>query len=110
MNLPKKSLGQNYLIDKNVINKIIKQVKIKNKNVLEIGPGTANLTDEIIKEKPKSLILIEKDKYLFSDLKNKFNDKKNIHLFNADFLKFNLLDNVENNTIVFGNLPYHHKF
>ena len=51
MNLPKKSLGQNYLIDKNVINKIIKQVKIKNKNVLEIGPGTANLTDEIIKEK-----------------------------------------------------------
>ena len=106
MNLPKKSLGQNYLIDKNIINKIIKQVKIKNKNVLEIGPGTANLTDEIIKEKPKSLILIEKDKHLFTALKNKFNDKKNIRLFNADFLKFDLLDNAENNTIVFGNLPY----
>ena len=103
MNLPKKSLGQNYLIDKNIINKIIKQVKIKNKNVLEIGPGTANLTDEIIKEKPKSLILIEKDKHLFTALKNKFNDKKNIRLFNADFLKFDLLDNAENNTIVFGN-------
>ena len=106
MNLPKKSLGQNYLIDKNIINKITKQVVIKNKNILEIGPGTANLTDQIIQENPKHLILIEKDKYLFSDLKKKFNKKKNIQLFNDDFLKFDLVNNIKNHTVVFGNLPY----
>ena len=51
----KKSLGQNFLIDKNIINKILKMVKIRNKNVVEIGPGKGALTDEIIKMKPKKL-------------------------------------------------------
>ena len=57
----KKSLGQNFLIDKNIIKKILKMVKIKNKNIIEIGPGKGALTDEIIKMKPKKLVLIEKD-------------------------------------------------
>ena len=45
---PKKSLGQNFLIDKNIINKIIKIINIENENILEIGPGTGNLTKKIL--------------------------------------------------------------
>ena len=68
MNRPKKSLGQNFLIDKNVVQKILKLVNIKKKNIVEIGPGTGKLTEEIIKENPKSLLLIEKDKLFIISL------------------------------------------
>ena len=61
----KKSLGQNFLIEKNIIKKIVNSVNIKNRNVLEIGPGKGSLTDEIIKKNPKTLILIEKDLKVF---------------------------------------------
>ena len=63
---PKKSLGQNFLIDNNILNKIVKFDEINNNNVVEIGPGTGNLTKKIIEQKPKNLILIEKDKTGFS--------------------------------------------
>ena len=56
MNLAKKSLGQNFLIDKNIIKKIISLVNIKDKDIIEIGPGRGALTDEILKKKPKSII------------------------------------------------------
>ena len=69
---PKKSLGQNFLIDKEVIKKILSCADIKNRNILEVGPGTGNLTDEIIKNKPKELILIEKDTFLLELLKKKY--------------------------------------
>ena len=68
----KKSLGQNFLIDKNIITKIIKLTKIKNKNIIEIGPGKGALTDEILKQKPKSFIVIEKDNLLSNELKLKY--------------------------------------
>ena len=58
----KKSLGQNFLIDSNIIKKITSITKIAGKNILEIGPGSGNLTEQIIKQKPKSMILIEKTK------------------------------------------------
>ena len=61
INSPKKSLGQNFLVDKNIITKILKLSEIKNNNIVEIGPGKGALTDEILSKKPKSLILIEKD-------------------------------------------------
>ena len=73
---PKKSLGQNFLIDKNIIRKIISIVKIKKCNVIEIGPGTGNLTNEIIRRDPKKVILIEKDYQLFRNLQEKFRFKK----------------------------------
>ena len=60
---PKKSLGQNFLVDKNIIKKIINTTNISNENIIEIGPGLGALTNEIIKLKPKKLILIEKDFY-----------------------------------------------
>ena len=60
----KKSLGQNFLIDKNIIRKIVNFVKINNKDIIEIGPGKGALTSEILRYKPKSLIIIEKDNNL----------------------------------------------
>ena len=100
----KKSLGQNFLIDQNIINKIVNIVNIKDKNILEIGPGTGNLTLEILKRKPKKIILIEKDNNLVDLLQNKFN--RSVKIINEDVLKINesLLD--DQILTVFGNLPY----
>ena len=75
----KKSLGQNFLIDKNIIRKIIKLVSIKDKNIIEIGPGKGALTDEILK-KPKALYLIEKDINLYNQLKFRYSKIKNVKI------------------------------
>ena len=104
--MPKKSLGQNFLIDKNIIRKIINLVKVNNKNIIEIGPGKGALTDEILKKKPKSLIIIEKDYQLAKSLQNKYLKNKKIIIFNEDILKFDLEKVTRKNTIIFGNLPY----
>ena len=103
---PKKSLGQNFLIDNNIINKIIDVCEINNNNIVEIGPGTGNLTKKIIAKKPKSLILVEKDNLLINHLKSSFVDIKNLYIFNDDVLKFELENKIKNNTIIIGNLPY----
>ena len=100
----KKSLGQNFLIDQNIINKIINVVDIKNKNVLEIGPGTGNLTLEILKKSPKKVILVEKDIFLSSLLEEKF--RENIEIINKDILKIDENILCDQSLIVFGNLPY----
>ena len=106
MKYAKKSLGQNFLIDKNIIKKIINIIEIKNKNIIEIGPGNGALTEELLKKKPKSLILIEKDYNLTKKLEEKYNENKSIKIFNADILKFDI-DKIENkNSAIFGNLPY----
>ena len=105
-NKPKKSLGQNFLIDKNIISKIIEIGNIdKNKSIMEIGPGYGNLTEVIISMKPKNIFAIEKDKELSVLLKKKFQNKKNIKIINEDI--FNIIkNNSKNNLLVFGNLPY----
>ena len=76
MKFAKKSLGQNFLIDKNIIRKIINLTEIYNRNIIEIGPGKGALTDEILKRNPKSLSIIEKDKKLADKLKIKYSKKK----------------------------------
>ena len=81
----KKSLGQNFLIDKNIIKKIIDCTEIRNKTILEVGPGTGNLTKEIVKKNPKKIIVIEKDKLLLEKLKSEINF--NATLINHDILK-----------------------
>ena len=106
MHSPKKSLGQNFLYDQNIINKIIKVTNIINKNVVEIGPGLGAITDKILEKKPKSLILIEKDKNLLDVLKNKYKDNKSILFYNNDILKLSLEKIIKKNSIIFGNLPY----
>ena len=106
MDYAKKSLGQNFLVDKNIIKKIVSLIKIKNKNIIEIGPGRGALTDEIISREPKSLILIEKDIELANQLSKKFSKNKSIKVYNEDILSFNF-GNIQNKKFsVFGNLPY----
>ena len=100
----KKSLGQNFLIDQNIIQKIVSLAEINNKEILEVGPGTGNLTSEIIKRNPKKIYLVEKDSNLSQLLNDKF-DKK-ITLFNDDILNFDEQSLSKNQIIVFGNLPY----
>ncbi len=102
----KKSLGQNFLIDKNIIKKIANIVLIKDKNIIEIGPGKGALTNEILKKNPKSFILIEKDNKLSQLLKLQFKHNKKIKVFNQDILKFDFSKIKKRNLIIFGNLPY----
>jgi 16S rRNA (adenine1518-N6/adenine1519-N6)-dimethyltransferase len=103
---PKKSLGQNFLIDNNIIEKIIKLSDIKNNNIVEIGPGSGNLTKKIITQNPRSLILIEKDQNLTNNLKNEFKFIKKLKIYNEDILKFQLEDKIKIDSIIIGNLPY----
>ena len=107
IDIAKKSLGQNFLTDQNIINKIVQIGNInKNKIVLEIGPGYGSLTDAINSKEPKKIFAIEKDKKLYSHLKKKFKELKNIKIINRDFLDVVKENNPENDVIVFGNLPY----
>ena len=100
----KKSLGQNFLIDKNILEKIVNAADIENKTILEIGPGTGNLTSYILKRKPKKIFVIEKDNQLSTDLMKKFNNK--ISIINEDILKIDETRMFDNKVTVFGNLPY----
>ena len=101
----KKSLGQNFLVDQNILMLIANSTKIeKNDEILEIGPGTGNLTEFLIKRKPKKIYLIEKDEKLVNLLKNKFS--KSLNIINEDILDFKKSSLLNNNTIIFGNLPY----
>ena len=100
----KKSLGQNFLIDKNIIDRIIQTVSITNNEILEVGPGTGNLTKEILKNNPSKMYLVEKDTILAESLKEIFDER--VKIFNEDILKFNENSLSNNKIIVFGNLPY----
>ena len=80
----KKSLGQNFLIDKNILEKIVNITEIKNKTILEIGPGTGNLTSFIIKKKPKKFLVIEKDNILAKKIEDTYKDK--LKVINDDVL------------------------
>ena len=100
----KKSLGQNFLIDKNILDKIVNIIQIKGKNILEIGPGTGNLTSHILKKKPKKIIVIEKDQKLSEKLKENF--KEEIIVINRDILEIDETSLIDEKFTVFGNLPY----
>ena len=104
MTRAKKSLGQNFLVDRNVLENIVETTIIENKNILEIGPGTGNLTSFILKKKPKKVLVIEKDSELSSELNQTY--KEQITIINDDVLNIdeNLLLNEK--LTVFGNLPY----
>ena len=100
----KKSLGQNFLIDKNILEKITNLTNIKDKLVLEIGPGTGNLTSYILKKNPKKICVIEKDYELATNLKKKFQDQ--LIIINEDILKVDETTIFKDKVTVFGNLPY----
>jgi 16S rRNA (adenine1518-N6/adenine1519-N6)-dimethyltransferase len=100
----KKSLGQNFLIDKNIIDKIINTVPITGNEVLEVGPGTGNLTKEILKNNPSKIYLVEKDTFLAKNLEEIIDER--VKIFNEDILKFDEYSLSNKKIIVFGNLPY----
>jgi 16S rRNA (adenine1518-N6/adenine1519-N6)-dimethyltransferase len=100
----KKSLGQNFLIDRNILEKIVNISTVENKTILEVGPGTGNLTSFILKKNPKKVFVVEKD----NDLAEKLNEnyKNQLTIINDDILNIdeNLL--FDEKVTVFGNLPY----
>lgn len=111
----KKSLGQNFLHEKWVVEKICANAYIQGQNVLEIGPGTGFLTQEICRNNPKKLLLIEKDTRFIGDLRQKFIDAE---IINKDATTIDFENDVlhlfgnKNNTIndekitLIANLPY----
>ena len=102
---PKKSLGQNFLKDKNIIDIIVETGDINTDDIiLEVGPGTGNLTEKIITKNPKKIFTVEKDIFLANKLNEKFKEK--INLINDDILKVDEKKYSNDPMIVFGNLPY----
>ena len=105
----KKSLGQNFLIDNNVINKIIDEVSAcEDDLIIEIGPGRGALTSKL-KNKGCNVIAYELDRDL-SNILSKLEDEK-LHVIYGDFLKSNINDDIKNikynNLYLIGNLPYY---
>ena len=99
----KKKYSQNFLIDKNIGNKIIDLIKSDNLNILEIGPGDGRLTEKILERNPSNIDLIEIDRDLANILDVSYKEYKFINIINQDILKFNLQDNYD---LVISNLPY----
>ena len=100
----KKSLGQNFLTDRNILEKIVNVTAIKNKIIFEVGPGTGNLTSFILKNKPKKVFVIEKDNDLAEKLNINFGDQ--LTVINDDILNINENLLFDDKVTVFGNLPY----
>ena len=100
----KKSLGQNFLTDKSILEKITNLIKIENKTILEIGPGTGNLTFYILKNNPKKIFVIEKDNFLANNLNKVFNNQ--LTIINDDILNIDETSLSNEKVTVFGNLPY----
>lgn len=110
---PKKGLGQNFLIDKNILQKIIDAANINPEDtILEVGPGVGTLTQELAK-KAKQVIAVEKDETMVKILKENLKDFKNIEIIQGDILKIDYLKLIENckfkieNYKVVANIPYY---
>lgn len=104
LNKPLKRFGQNYLIDKNIINKIITEIDPQpDDTVIEIGPGRGALTELLI-QKLKDFTAVEIDKRVIETLSIKYPSLK---IINEDFLKMDLQQFFKNNRIkIVGNIPY----
>ena len=103
----KKKLGQNFLINKDIIKKIA-EIGIINKdiNIIEIGPGSGSLTEELLKRNPKQIFAIEFDKDLSNYLEKIKNNYQNFNYEISDALTFDEKKIFKKNSIIFGNLPY----
>ena len=102
----KKSLGQNFIFDKNFLSKISNLITSKSNNIIiEVGPGPGTLTEHLFKKDYKKLILIEKDQRLINNLNEKFIGKK-IFIVNDDALKYDYQNSLIENSIIIGNLPF----
>lgn len=109
--IAKKKFGQNFLIDKNILNKIVESSNIDNLNVIEIGPGLGSLTSLLVK-KAKKLVCYEIDSDMINILNNQYQTYNNIKIINEDFLKLDLNKEINNHfngedVVVVSNLPYY---
>ncbi len=105
---PKKSLGQNFIQNKDFILKLSALIRSDNDtNIFEIGPGKGALTDQLTKKKFKNLYLIEKDFLLFQKLEDKYKVTENIFVVNDNALNYNYeAINKNQKSIIIGNLPF----
>ena len=102
----KKSLGQNFIFDKNFLKKISDTIISNKENtIIEIGPGPGTLTEFLCNKDYKQLILIEKDDRLFKNLDNQFSNK-NTKVINLDALDYDYQGPINENSIIVGNLPF----
>jgi 16S rRNA (adenine1518-N6/adenine1519-N6)-dimethyltransferase len=99
----KKKFSQNFLIDKNILNKICNLIPNPNLNIIEIGPGDGRLTEYILNFNPKKLTIVEIDSDLIFLIKEKFKTYSNLSIVNLDFLNFNFNESCE---LIISNLPY----
>lgn len=106
---PSKRLGQNFLIDRGIIKKIIEAAELSLEDIiLEIGPGLGNLTKELAK-KAKKVIAVEKDQKMIKILEEVLKDHNNVKIIQGDILKFNLLNSrqIPKNYKIVANIPYY---
>ncbi|MBI2064242.1 MAG: methyltransferase domain-containing protein, partial [Candidatus Yanofskybacteria bacterium] len=103
---PKKSLGQNFLVNQGVLDKIVEGAEVGPEDVvLEIGPGTGNLTLKLAK-KAKRVIAIEKDRRLIEELQEKFKNT-NVEIVEDDVLKLKIENLKLDNYKIVANIPYY---
>lgn len=111
--LPKRSSSQNFLIDENIINKLISSASItSNDIVLEVGPGPGAITEALVK-KARLVIAVEKDFHLAKLLQERLPNAVNLTVVNSDFLNYDVTAELNNNFSqnqsfkIVGNLPFH---
>ena len=104
---PKKKLGQNFLHDKNIISSIINKADVENEDIIEIGPGPGILTENILKNKARSLLAIEKDDSFKVNLKKiKSNYRDNFDYLINDVIDFDFKKLTKKKYKFVSNLPY----
>jgi 16S rRNA (adenine1518-N6/adenine1519-N6)-dimethyltransferase len=105
---PSKGLGQNFLIDKQTVKKVIRAANLKSaETVLEIGPGIGALTEELAK-KSKKVVAVEKDQKMVEILKETMKDFKNVEVVCKDILRFRpSFKRVLTSYKAVGNLPFY---
>ncbi len=104
---PKDYMGQNFLIDQDVLDVIVNAADLKkSETVLEVGPGLGVLTVKLA-EKVKKVLAVEKDERLVRVLKKEIAAIKNVEIFNADILRFNIQNVLKGEYKVVANIPYY---
>lgn len=107
----KKNYGQNFLVDQNILKKIVESTNLENQNIIEIGPGLGSLTDFLI-QKAKKLVCYEIDKDMINVLNKRFDKNEKINIIHQDFLKIDIQKEIEKyfqneDVILVANLPYY---
>ncbi|MCK5278904.1 MAG: 16S rRNA (adenine(1518)-N(6)/adenine(1519)-N(6))-dimethyltransferase RsmA [Cyclobacteriaceae bacterium] len=104
---PKKFLGQHFLKDQQVAQKIVDALSFEgeNESIIEVGPGTGVLTNFLVQKSFKEIILIEIDRESIALLNKKF-IAKNVNIIEGDILKINIEDISKSELSIIGNFPY----